>query len=286
LLSQQDWEAFLKSVASIPVIFLLLSLVFTLAFQFANSARWFSLLKAQKSDVRYLRAVELVFTGRFASNFLPSTIGGDALRAVGIYPHTPNASTAAASVVMDRLVSVFGRLFFLPLAIPILRDALSGHPGSLSMMGLVNLPFASLIRKGLSNIWRAIQLWLGTPKSLLVALLFSWIGVSMDILSTYTIALGQGLAVSLLEVAGIVSLIHLVTIIPFSINAYGLRELTVVAAFSQVGVTPEEAAALALVTRGIALVASLPGALWIGNLLDDWRQERDWVDSAKISSEE
>jgi uncharacterized membrane protein YbhN (UPF0104 family) len=186
---------------------------------------------------------------------------------------------------MDRLVSVFGRLFFLPLAIPILRDALAGHPDFHLMMGLTNLPFVNLIRKGWGNIRQAIRLWLGNPKSLLVALSFSWLGVSMDILSTYTIALGQGLAVSLLEVAGIVALIHLVTIIPFSINAYGLRELTVVAALSQVGVSPEEAAALALVTRGIAMVTSFPGAFWIGSLLDDWRKEKDSVDSAEVSSE-
>lgn len=286
LLSKQDWQTLLESAASIPIWILLLSLTFTLAFQFANTARWYSLLKAQQSDVRYLRAAELVFAGRFASNFLPSTIGGDALRAVGIYPHTPNAFTAAASVVVDRLVSVFGRLFFLPLAIPILKSAIEGRILVQSTFAIANLPLPSFIRKGLSNMREAIGLWISNPRSLIIALLFSWIGVVLDILSTYTIAYGQELEISLLEIAGIVALIHLVTMIPFSINAYGLRELTVVAALGQVGVTPEEAAALALVTRGIALVASLPGAIWIGSLLDDWKKAENLTSAPEVQATE
>jgi uncharacterized membrane protein YbhN (UPF0104 family) len=286
LLAQQDWQALFDSVASIPVIYLLLSLAFMLAFQFANSARWFSLLRAQKSDVRYLRAIQLVFAGRFASNFLPSTIGGDALRAVGIYPHTPNAFTAAASVVVDRLVSVFGRLFFLPFAVPILNEAIGGLHGVQITSVFAQIPFSNLIRSSLDKIREALSLWLHNPRSLFSALIFSWVGVGMDILSTYVIAVGQGLNVSLLDITGIVALIHLVTIIPFSINAYGLREITVVAALSQIGVTPEEAAALALVTRGIALVATIPGAIWIGSLLDDWRHEQEKPERLEASPEE
>lgn len=283
LLAQQDWRALLESVASIPVIYLLLSLAFMLAFQFANSARWFSLLRAQKSDVRYLRAVELVFAGRFASNFLPSTIGGDALRAVGIYPHTTNAFTAAASVVVDRLVSVVGRLIFLPFAVPVLNEAIGGLQRVQITAVFAQIPFSNLIRSGLEKIRTALSLWLSNPRSLFSALMFSWVGVGMDILSTYVIAVGQGLNVSLLDITGIVALIHLVTIIPFSINAYGLREITVVAALSQIGVTPEEAAALALVTRGIALVATIPGAIWIGSLLDDWRHEQEKPEELEAS---
>ena len=74
------------------------------------------------------------------------------------------------------------------------------------------------------------------------------------------------------EVMGVVALTHAATTIPISINAYGFRELTVVAVVQVLDVPIEQAAALAIVTRGLALIASLPGALWIGGLLDDWRR--------------
>jgi len=55
-----------------------------LAGQAANALRWWILLRSQKVTISYLQALQLIFAGAFASNFLPSTIGGDALPCIEV----------------------------------------------------------------------------------------------------------------------------------------------------------------------------------------------------------
>src|SRR3990172_6918833 len=46
-------------------------------------ARWYVLLRSAGVDVRFRQTLSLTFTGLFASNFLPTTIGGDVIRLGG-----------------------------------------------------------------------------------------------------------------------------------------------------------------------------------------------------------
>jgi hypothetical protein len=68
------------------------------------------------------------------------------------------------------------------------------------------------------------------------------------------------MTVSLGQVAGITGLTYLLTIIPVSINGYGLREAAMVTLYTQLGSVAEQAAALALISRLLMLAATIPGA--------------------------
>jgi len=80
--------------------------------------RWYVLLKVQRIEIGFWAAVRLHFLGLFYNNCLPSSVGGDLLRAWYASRHTDRKVEAALSVFIDRLVGLTGMvimagLFFL-----------------------------------------------------------------------------------------------------------------------------------------------------------------------------
>lgn len=61
--------------------------------------------------------------------------------------------------------------------------------------------------------------------------------------------------------AGLYSFIYLVTLLPISINGYGLQELSISVIFSEVGgISLQNSLTMALIFRTMTMLASLPGA--------------------------
>jgi hypothetical protein len=125
----------------------------------------------------------------------------------------------------------------------------------------------------MEQLLRALRLWLGQPMALAAALAAALMAIVTFLTGVWALAVGLGIPVGFAEVAGVSVLTYFFTLVPLSINGYGLRELAVLTLYVQVGATPEQATALALLTRAIFLLASLPGALWVGEMLPaDWRR--------------
>lgn len=99
-----------------------------------------------------------------------------------------------------------------------------------------------------------------------LALLASWVGVACYLGAVWLVAGGLGIPVSLGDVAGATALTYFLTLLPISINGYGLREVGMLALYVQLGATAEQASALALITRAMLMIVSLPGALWLSNV--------------------
>ena len=62
-------------------------------------------------------------------------------------------------------------------------------------------------------------------------------------------------------------LTYFISMLPISINAYGLREVAVTALYMQVGASLEQASTLAVITRFMLLLETLPGALWLSEIV-------------------
>ena len=77
-----DWTQFARTVRTIPSQLLATGLLVAFLGQLLCAWRLRVLLHAQSINVRYGFNVRLTFLGLFAGNFLPSTIGGDALKIV------------------------------------------------------------------------------------------------------------------------------------------------------------------------------------------------------------
>ena len=67
----------------------------------ATWGRWHTLLQVQDVKVRWQDSLRLTFAGLFASNVLPTTIGGDVARLAGAIRIGVEPSVAAASLMAD-----------------------------------------------------------------------------------------------------------------------------------------------------------------------------------------
>jgi uncharacterized membrane protein YbhN (UPF0104 family) len=69
-------------------------------------------------------------------------------------------------------------------------------------------------------------------------------------------------------VAGLWSFTYLITLMPFSINGLGLREVSISYIFTNLGgVSIQSALALALILRALEMIASIPGAFFLPAVL-------------------
>lgn len=268
LLWKQDWRTLVASAVGIPPGRLLLALGLELLGQLWNCARWLALLHGQAIRPGFPRTVQITFAGLFASNFLPTTIGGDVVRVVGVVRLAQDKVVGASTVVMDRAVSVFGMLFLLPSSWPLIRGLLSAGPSIAGSSALTDHRLFRRVSGWARRLRTALAIWAKRPLSVVLALLASWMGVLSYLVAVWVVAGGLGIPVSLADVAGATGLTYFLTLMPISINGYGLREVGMLALYVQLGATVGQAAALALVTRAMLLVVSLPGALWLGSVVE------------------
>ena len=75
--------------------------------------RWYLLVRALDLPFRLRDAFRLGMVGTFFNTFLPGSVGGDLVKAIGIAKGNPQRkASAVATVVADRLLGLFGLLLF------------------------------------------------------------------------------------------------------------------------------------------------------------------------------
>ena len=283
LLLQQDWSKTFESLSNAPLWLLPLVFALYISGMVINSLRWNFLLKAQDVDIPVIDTLKLFITGAFASNFLPSTIGGDTIRAVGLLKYNISLTLSAASVVLDRLMNVLATMTFLPLSFIVFGKQLDLF-SSISANFNLNIPNNFLIgmvtitrgwterwlvkiKNWFSRLWGIVRVWLHRPDILIAAFVLSWLSTFVIFLGIWILARGLGMDLALIEVMGIMVLTYFISMLPISINGYGLREIAVTALYVQVGASLEQASTLAVITRFMLLLETLPGALWLSDIV-------------------
>ena len=83
LLSQQDWAEIREEVGQIEIWRFAAAVFLIFCSRFFYIARWHMLLRSSKIPVSFGESTRLTFAGLFASNFLPTTVGGDVVRLAG-----------------------------------------------------------------------------------------------------------------------------------------------------------------------------------------------------------
>ena len=94
--------------------------------------RWWLLLRTQSIFVDLGPALRLHFLGLFYNNFLPSSVGGDLLRAWYVTKHTDKKFEAVLSVFVDRIIGLLSALI---IAIFFYWLFLRGRAGAIILSG-------------------------------------------------------------------------------------------------------------------------------------------------------
>jgi hypothetical protein len=274
LLTQQNWELVILNLSQLPLWVIPAAFGLIFSGYLANTLRWHILLHSQNIDPGYWTTFKIVLSGAFASNFLPSTIGGDALRIVGILHHTNKSAIAVSSVFLDRVLNILSMLFLLPIAWFVFffnGNTILANPLLRPYNGMTITWIQSLYMKAklklIIPLIESSRVWMKYPAAIIEGLLVSWLSLFVVFLGVWTLARGIRIPVAFYEVIAISTVVYVLTLIPISINGYGLREIAVTALYVRLGATLEQASTLALITRFLALVATLPGAFWVSEVL-------------------
>lgn len=276
LIYSQGWNEFATVLRQLPFTTFLLAFALLMCSRVCVTLRWYTLLRSAKVDISFWQCFRLMFMGNFSSNFLPSTVGGDLVRLAGtIYLHV-DAGVGAASLMVDRLVGMAGMSSLAPFGLAIVFHPLTaGQPTYLAsglFAGLLRLPgvqkLYGRLKKFLSSLLHSSLYWLRHPSSLLLALLCTFVHMLFTFTMSDVLLTAMHQSISLWRIGVLWSLSYFITLVPISINGLGLQELSISYLYSNFGgVTPEAALALAVLTRLLFLLASLPGVLFLPDIL-------------------
>ncbi len=118
LLNQQGWSDIRAALSRIEVWRFFFALCLIGISRFAVAARWYVLLKSSRSEITWWQSTRLTFAGLFATNFLPTTVGGDVIRFAGALQMNFDAVVCAASLLVDRLIGMAGMAMAVPFGLP------------------------------------------------------------------------------------------------------------------------------------------------------------------------
>lgn len=237
--------------------------------------RWHILLIYGGVKIPFKNTLALTFMGLFAGNFLPTTIGGDVVRLVGVMQMGYDRAVSLASLAADRLIGMVGMAMTVPLGVAYSWNILQHTPFTISFFSRFQKPIA-FFKRTLS----IFSIWLKKPISLLAALAFTWVHMLCLFGSIYIFVDDLGSHASLWMIAGLWSITYFITLIPISINGYGVQELVFTFLLSNVvGMSPAVGATIALLIRAYFLLSSLPGAAFLPSILSAITKQKSAISS-------
>ncbi len=252
-----------------------------------SALKWGVLLRAHGQQQPYRWLLGIYFVGQFANNFLPTSVGGDAIRIVQLGRRIGSYAQSSASVFMERLTGflalslianvaliitstdLFGaRLVNEPtltlLALGFAVAAVAAVAASFSAPWLLRrfdsyLPKAA--RKPLQSIAESLGIYAADRGAMLramgLSLLFHMLWIGMH----YVCGLALHLQAPLLIFALMVPLTDIVGLAPIFFNNLGARDLVFTLYLRQIGIASGTALALAFTAFTVRLVVSSLGGL-------------------------
>jgi uncharacterized protein (TIRG00374 family) len=278
-------------------IFVLTLLIF-IACQVVIGFRWWLLLRIQSIYIGFWVAIKLYLLGWFYNNFMPSSVGGDLVRAWYVTRHTEKRFEAVLSVFADRAIGLLSTLL---IAVFFYLLFLTGQAEKIQLTGKQNF-FTFLIRykwvilcfflattvilcvlfmyrrtrptlhkvlsylyirgrRAVSKLKIATMVYCKDPLTLLIAFVLT---VSMQILvitGFWILGVSMGIEASVKYYYVFFALMWVVAALPVSIGGAVVMEGGLAYLFVHfAGVEPEAALALALCQRVVWMIASVPGA--------------------------
>lgn len=279
LLSREGWADIAQALKQIGMWRFLVCIFLMVISRLAVAGRWHVLLSPVVTRITPLQSVRITFAGLFASNFLPTTIGGDVVRLGGILQLGFDQAICVASLIVDRLVGMTGMASALPLGIPVFAQYLGNsnftdsYNTPILVTSTIQFPkrvnrLMEKVKTGLESLISALLLWRKRFRSLTAAFAFTWIHQMSLYAQILLLLKGLDEVLPIWTIAGLWSATYFVTLLPVSINGMGMQELSATFFLTTVGgVSLEHSLTIALLVRALQALASLPGALYIPKML-------------------
>ena len=248
--------------------------------------RWRLLLAAQGTHARWGYLLQSYVVAIFFNNLLPSTIGGDTVRAYDSSRLTRSRSQALAVIFTDRFLGVLALMMFAIIAVFIAQRLAAGIPllrlwlaaAAVAMLVMIwtlllapgrlaswlagrSFPGASVVGRFAGRVADAFAAFRDSPRSLAQGLGLSLLLQANVVVHFFLIGRSLGFDVPFATYFLIVPLSLAIMAVPVSINAIGVRENTLAFFFAMFAIATPEAVAFAWLSYGLSVVQALAGGV-------------------------
>ena len=243
------------------------------------SYRFFLIIRAQNEvNVTFKEAVSLSFIGLFFNNFLPTSIGGDLVKAYCLSNKTHSRVGSFASVLVDRLVGLLTMIFMASAALLFFQSSIISDDIRQVLYGItvvalivvlfvVNkgfakkisgiLTFARPLTMRFKDAYYTIHHYKNNKKLIVKSLGISVVSQLLSYLAFATVAFSIGARISPIEALLRIPIVNLMSMLP-SLGGLGLREGATVVLFGPL-ISKESAFAVSILWVLVVLIASVIG---------------------------
>lgn len=250
------------------------------------ASRWKLLLAVQGVSASFFTLVKSMLVAVFFNNFLPSTIGGDAMRAYDTWKMGGGKTQSVSIIFIDRLLGIFTLFIFALLALLLSSIDVSFLQNikiwilaavALGFAGIYILFFkaslishylhsgdqvdAGFLKRILQKVFDVFATYNDKPGVLFTALFLSVLLQLNVVFHYYLLALSLGINVPVEAMFIIIPIAIVVMMIPVSINAIGIREAIFVTLFAFYGVSNADALAFAWMSFVLITVLGVIGGI-------------------------
>jgi len=274
-----DWTQMAASLQMVKGIWIIAAIAWIVLSIVISTWKWRVVLNAQGLELPWRDLWNAYWEGQFFNNFLPSSIGGDAMRIIRVGQLCGDTAGATASVVIERILATMG------LAITgILGGFMVKQPdyrivsifAALMVFGIFLMV---IITRGRLPVWiekrsgrfltflKRMQVhgnrFKGKERQIIIITLLSVVfqiavvGVNYCIFQALHIT-----SVGILDAFYIIPLASVAAMLPIGINGYGLREGAYVALLGMYSVNRGTAFVASLLFAFLVSLCSLYGA-WV-----------------------
>lgn len=269
------------AVRTLDVAWVALAFASVYAAILLSAFKWQLLLRARGYSLGMVRLTRHYLVGLFFNNFLPTSVGGDVVRAWDAGRDLGDAPEGAASVIAERLIASLALGLTAAVGLPFAHAGLQATAAvavvivaSVALVVVFLMPSRSekMMRSAMGARFEGVTDWVVRAvhgvdatlrkRSATVAVLLLSMGFQVLVaLVNFCIFRALGSPVSLGACIVFTSVVSAVTMVPISISGHGVREAGYAYFFGLAGVPAAMAVTGSVLFFVIVAAATLPGAL-------------------------
>jgi len=284
LLKSVSWAPLLQTFKHLRYDMFLLGLAAGVMCVLFSSCGWYVLILAERIHCSLARLIRLYLVGMAFSHFLPTNMGGDAIKAFYVGRESGNMAGSMSAVLMSRVTSFSGMLLIALPGLAILRSEFSASTiawflilSLLLIMAIVSIIAVTAILPTISTLFlkyswahtkvfntivyvgRALYMMRKRPGTLGVAVIFGMLFWIAGFVNYYGYAMALNIHVPFSFYVVAIPLVSIVATLPISINGFGVREGAFVYIFSTIHIPTTTSLLIALLVDAQVLFFGLIG---------------------------
>lgn len=285
-MKKTDIAAILAAMKSSNIPLLLLSFLLIAAGYLLSALRWQILLDAQNITISLWKLTKYYLVGSFFNNFLPTTIGGDVVRAYDVSKLSSSVSQSFAIILVERLSGIFALIVYAIIGLLFGLSRFGNFPlvWVAAVIFLISIFFLLIglkvhrkrqieniedtdwgilhkVQNKIEKIFLTLEYYKDKKSFIFKAILFAFLLQFNVIVFFYIISFSLELRAPFYYFLTVIPLIHVILMFPVSINGIGIRENAFIFFLSKIGASAAISVAISWLAFSMVLMYALVGGL-------------------------